>query len=258
MNFLKPLAVAILLAAAGAGAHAGQVPAVDHAYRITGDAQAAPVQAFRVGSDLYLQLRNVKAPPAPFATNGQPIPYQNYGPYIVVPTYSRVVLHYGNATAYVTAADAGLPSPAQGGASVTTPVDATRPQPRITAPVQGPAPLVVPSAAVASSGSTVSGSITGANSAATQGAPGATSVTTTATASGNAPVTIPITDAASTLVRVPVTPGGAVLITADGTVSGARAAESVKQRCADKGLSCRIDYTGAPAGSLTVAMESAP
>lgn len=115
-------------------------------YRVDGDAQAAPIQAFiatsaDAGDLLYVQLRNPATPPAPIGPNG-PIPYVMRGPYMVLPPVAMVTLKYGPYTATVRALAAAHASPDV--ISVTQPVDALAPPPAPPRPPAAPRSGVVP------------------------------------------------------------------------------------------------------------------
>lgn len=92
---------------------------INHAYRITGDPLVAPIQAFDDGTNLYLQLRDVNRPPAPFSRDGAPASYDLRPPYMVLPLQDKVELHYGQRQAQVEAAtrkaEPGTPQGAPGG-----------------------------------------------------------------------------------------------------------------------------------------------
>lgn len=244
------LAFAAFALAAALPAFAGNTPGVDDAYRITGDSQAAPIQAFSVGSALYLQLQNVHAVPAPIGPSG-PIPYRIYGPYIVLPVMPQVTLHYGQWTAYVTATDA--PAQASVSSTMTRPVDALHPTVTPSPSLPPPSPVAVPptynpyvgsaATAISTDPDTVTGQITGAGQPAAGFQP--------AGASRNpGPLSAPAGQGGELLAQLPSPPHGIVQIVADGTVAGAKAADQTMQSCISRRWACRVQYTGAPAGQV--------
>lgn len=260
------LAVALVaIVAIPSVAQARSTPGVDNAYRVTGDPQAAPVQAFSVGETLYLQLRDTKQVPAPIGVDG-PIPYRIYGPYMILPVVRSVTLHYGNYTAYVVGADGGTESAdtASTTATLTAPEDAVNAQtlapPRYaaptyaSAPVFSPPPRYAPPAPAAADQDAVVGTIGGTSMT---GAGQGFAPVTPATTRGNdndGRITGPQSDSRSLLARLGTRPGGTVLIVADGTVAGATAATSTMQACMNKHWACQVQYKGAPAGQLTLEM----
>lgn len=240
------LLAAALCAVVAAPAMAGSTPGVDSDYRVTGDAQAAPVQAFSVNGSLYLQLHDIHQVPAPMTQSGQVLPYRIFGPYIVLPIESYVVLHYGQWTAYV--ASSGATPAAQPVASVTTPVNAldpvSPPPPPVQAPVGTGAPYAPTGAVTLSSNAdAVTGTIT------SPGASRAGPVPASALSNGNTQ-TAPIGAGAGLL--NPNMRDGIVQIVADGTVAGAKAADSTMQSCMSMRLACRVQYMGAPSGKVQV------
>lgn len=249
MNRASLFLAATLLAFSGT-VLAGQTPGVDNAYSVTGDPQAAPVQAFSVGNSLYVQLRNVHLVPAPIGPSG-PIPYRIFGPYMVLPLMQQVTLHYGAWTAYVTAA--GVPAQqAVASSSMTTPVDALHPsyEPSPSPPTPAPAPFVPWTAPVATTTARPSDQVVGQISV-----PGevGTPASDPPPSSGNA-ISAPIdgTNPGQLLDRVPGLHSGITTIHADGTVSGARFAEKVMQACIDRQAACRIQYAGAQPGTVSI------
>lgn len=240
------LLAAALCAVVAAPSMAANTPGVDSNYHVTGDAQAAPVQAFSVNGALYLQLHNVKDVPAPMTRSGQVLQYRIYGPYMVLPLTSYVMLHYGQWTAYV--ASAGVAAPvSQPVASVTTPVNAMDLSSPPPPPMQAPAGTGGPSA---TTGAVTLDSNTDAVTG-TISSPGSNPRPVTASVfSGSNAQTAPIGDGAGLL--NPNMRGGIVQIVADGTVAGAKAADSTMQSCMSMRLACRVQYTGAPSGKVQV------
>ncbi len=89
-------------------------------YRISGDKQVAPLQAFDDGQNLYLQYRETSRPPVVIGPDGRPVRYDVSYPYVVLPLVEKVQLRYGGATAMVEAAgQPGGIKPAAGKPSVT-------------------------------------------------------------------------------------------------------------------------------------------
>lgn len=220
-----------------APAFAGTTPSVDSNYRVTGDAPAAPVQAFSVGSALYLQLHDTHEVPAPMGATG-PIQYRIYGPYMILPVMPQVVLHYGKWTAYVTAGDASSqPSEL---ATMTRPLDAID-HPVSEKPV-APTPsalLAPPPAASPMNADVVTGQISGLQ--------GAAPVAPTFAVGSH---TAPAGQGDALLAQVGDPRGRTIEIVADGTVAGAEAASKTQRSCAVRGWKCQVKYTGAPAGQV--------
>lgn len=246
IRLFPALLAAALCAVVAAPSIAANTPGVDSNYRVTGDAQAAPVQAFSVNGALYLQLQNIHQVPAPMTQSGQVLPYRIFGPYIVLPLENYVVLHYGKWTAYVASAGAAQPVTAPV-ASVTTPVNALDPSSPPPPPMQAPAGTGGPSALTgAVTLETNPDAVTG-----TISSPGSNPLPVTASAfPGSNAQTAPIGEGAGLLnsnMR-----GGIVQIVADGTVAGAKAADSTMQSCMSMRLACRVQYTGAPSGKVQV------
>lgn len=251
----------LLWAALGAAilstpAFAHDTPGVNNHYRVGGDAQAAPIQAFELNGSLYLQLRDIHAVPAPLGDNG-PIAYRIYGSYMILPVVASVTLHYGDATAYVTALDGGTSPSSDAQATMAPPVDAANPASEISVPVYAtPAytPRTVPVSSPVSppvfapSSDAVTGTISRpGQSASTQGA---TTISATSSSNPNGAVVGPASEGMSLLANLHAAPGGVVLIVADGTVAGATAANSTMQACMSRRWACQVEYKGAPPGQV--------
>lgn len=97
-SYLLPLLVAGAL-----GASPVQAASINHAYRIAGDPAAAPIQAFDDGTQLFLQLRDVRRPPVPTDTENRPMLYEIRAPYMLLPLTDKVRLRYGAQQASVDA-----------------------------------------------------------------------------------------------------------------------------------------------------------
>lgn len=242
---LPALLAAALCVAVAVPSMAASTPDVDSNYRVTGDAQAAPVQAFSVNGELYLQLQDVHQVPAPMTQSGQVLPYRIYGPYIVLPMENYVVLHYGRWTAYVVSGGGAAPV-TQAVASVTTPVNAmdpvSPPPPPARAPVADPI-----FASVGAVTHTNTDAVTGTISSPRSKSNPVTASTYTGSSSTRS---APAGDGAGLL--SPGMRGNIVQIVADGTVAGAKAADSTMQSCMSMQLACRVQYTGAPSGKVQV------
>lgn len=253
------LCVAFMAAIIATPVFAHATPDVDSNYQVTGDAQAAPVQVFRLGNTLYLQLRDTHVVPAPLGDNG-PIAYRIYGPYMLLPAVASVTLHYGAATAYVRALDGGTEASSaalanQAQSSMTAPLDAADPvstpvrtsayRPTYSAPSYTPhfAPVSAPasSAVAAVSSDAVTGTIS---------RPGAPATTPQASTAAPGEVIGPAAAYLSLLQQVHADHRGLVLIVADGTVAGATYADETMQACMNHGMACQVQYKGAPKGQV--------
>lgn len=231
------LGVALLLALP---VHAAQL---NHSYRVTGDLQAAPVQAFDDGRQLFVQLRNPMDPPAPIGPAG-PVAYQIRGPYLVLPLMPHVRLRFGPYEAAVVAdGNSGVGS---GVVSITRPVEANDASPAAAAPV-APAPALV--AAPAPAGGEVSGEIE------VSGPAGVQRSSATALRAGAEERTLAYAAAsrASAFDGLKARP---LELRADGTTDGARAVLAARSACVDAGATCRVTYKGAPAGTIQIIVEN--
>lgn len=236
---MKRLVLALALAAACSAATASSI---NTAYRVTGHADAAPVQVFDDGSELYVQLRDPTKVPAPFV-NGQPAQYRIRGPYLVLPLLSSVELRLG--AAVVTVTRAGMPAGQQ--AKVFTSVDPLGPGATPAAPVQT-APVVAPAIAPAMPQRGVVGEIALERDPAKPAAPVASAALP---ANPNRTAVLHVTPATRPMFEA--FRGKRVVVTADGTVAGARHAERLRAVCTVSGPSaCSIRYRGAAAGTSTL------
>lgn len=243
-------------------AFAHDTPDVDNHYQVSGDAQAAPIQAFEVNGSLYLQLRDIRAVPAPLGDNG-PIPYKIYGPYMILPAVASVTLHFGNATAYVRALDGVAGSSGDAQATMTPPVDAANPASEISVPTYRPTyaapaytPRTVPVSspvspvALAPSSDAVTGTISRPGEVASTQGFTTVSAPSSSDSSPNGAVVGPASEGTSLLANLHAARGGVVLIVADGTVAGATAANSTMQACMSRRWACQVEYKGAPPGQV--------
>jgi hypothetical protein len=240
---MKRIVLALALAAATGAASASSI---NTAYRVTGHADAAPVQVFDDGNELYVQLRDPARVPAPFV-NGQPAQYRIRGPYLVLPLLSAVELRLG--AAVVTVTRSGMPAGQQ--AKVFTSVDPLAPGSAATMPgssVQvAVAPATPPSPSIPSRG--VVGEIALERDPAKPVAP----VVATQAAGSNSGRTAILHITPATRPMFAVFRGKRVVVTADGTVAGARHAERLRAVCTVAGPSaCSIRYRGAAAGTSTL------
>lgn len=255
MKSLSLLAVALAVASASASAQN-----INYSYRVTGDAQARPVQAFDDGRQLYIQLRDATSPPAPMGAAG-PILYTMRGPYMVMSIVPSVQLRYGPYTAMVQSSATGDASP--GVVSVTRPIEVsesalTAPAAIVPAYVPAPAPVRYAQPATASTGR-VTGEIVATGPAGTR--------TTTVAASGSDAVrharevgstaAVPVDqsvgyDAGKARATYSPWRGRKLVIRADGTTAGASAALAGRAACRSAGATCTIEYRGAAAGQLNI------
>jgi len=242
-------------------------------WRVWGDVQARPVQAFDDGTSLYLQLRNPSEPPAAVGPTG-PLAYTMHGPYMVLPILPYLHLQYGpyRATVQSTGTAAELP----GVISVTSPVEVPVTMPVPVRPLPShpaypavpdattlPAPIAPAAPVVPVSG--VYGSITASPSPsnAVMGQIVATNPATgyrSAQAGGHSPQphnsTLTWADAKAATTWNDRR-GGVWVIHADGTAAGARAALDSQSACHAAKATCTIEYRGAPAGTLVISEKTA-
>lgn len=238
---------------AGAMLLAGSLHAntsINHAYQVRGDGPARPVQVFDDGQQIFVQLRDVRQVPAALGPNG-PIAHRMHGHYMVLPRTNAFVLQLGNSRVDVIAnGQRALPA---GVVSMTSPVEALDPVPMtsVAAPQTG-APqfghagqahtqMSVPQIGVPAD--EVMGEIS---------IDGGEAISLNAPSAGvnhSLRVGSSEEDIRAAVARVN---GGPVLVQGDGTVSGAEYARRVNRSCEFLGRSCRMTYSGADAGTVSV------
>lgn len=238
---------------AGAMLLAGSLHAntsINHGYQVRGDGPARPVQVFDDGQQIFVQLRDMRQVPAALGPNG-PIAYRMHGHYMVLPRTSAFVLQLGDSRVDVTA-NGQRPLPA-GVVSMTSPVEALDPvpvtsvaMPQAAAPQfghAGPGHAQVGGPQIGVPADEVMGEISIDGGEATS--------LTAASSSANHSLRVgsPEEDIRAAVARVN---GGPLLVQGDGTVSGAEYARRVHRTCEFLGRSCRMTYSGADAGTVSV------
>jgi len=228
------------------------VSPINDDWRVWGDVQARPVQAFDDGRALYLQLRNPAEPPAVMGPNG-PLAYSMHGPYMVLPILPYMHLQYGpyQATVQSTGSAEGLP----GVVSVTSPVEVPLTLPVAVPPVTAQ-PVEVPRSVYGNITSGAPNTVYG-QIVATSGAGRATSsgnIHAGRAASGGNTFTYLDAKAASTW---DARRNKQWTIRADGTAAGAKAALESQSVCTSSNATCTIEYRGAPAGTLVISEKNA-
>lgn len=248
---LSLLVVLLLAVTAPAGAQQ-----INGGYRLSGDAQARPVQAFDDGRQLFVQLRDPTSPPAPIGPGG-PVAYTIRGHYLVMPILPFVQLRYGPYTAHVTAH--GHPGQGGGVVSVNRPVEVNEGPLMVTpTPTVAPTVAVMPvtvvrpePASVAAPRSGVSGEISASGPRGSITAEALPEPAAKPTPAPRGPQQLSITAAgeASSFAGLR---GQRVTVRADGSSRGATAALTARRTCTAAGATCVIEYRGAPAGFLTL------
>jgi len=227
------------------------VSVINDDWRVWGDAQARPVQAFDDGRALYLQLRNPAEPPAVMGPNG-PLAYSMHGPYMVLPILPYMHLQYGpyQATVQSTGSAEGMP----GVVSVTSPVEVPHTLPVAVPPVTVQ-PVVPPASLYGNittgAPNTVFGQIVATNTS--TGASTSTRLNAGNLRSGGNTFTYVDARAASTW---EARRNQQWVIRADGTAAGAKAALDSQASCTSAKATCTIEYRGAPAGTLVISEKN--
>lgn len=227
-----------LLCASGVSAQS-----MSYAYRVSGDPQARPVQAFDDGSQMYVQLRDSTNPPIPVGPNG-PMLYSIRGPYMVMPITGNITLRFGPFSAYVQRDGAADVAP--GVVSVTQPVEVSKQLLQGVQPAPAPAPVVARgvSAPLAAS---VEGGIEATGPKGKFAIDGAT--VSESAAPRNGALTFSEAKEKGTYAAYQ---GKAVLIQADGSSLGATAALAAKKACTEAQARCVVQFRGAPAGKINL------
>lgn len=244
------IAMAAFLGLAGAAAaNAATSPdTFNYQYRVYGDAQALPVQAFDDGEQLYIQIRDPATPPAAIGAAG-PIPFKIRGHYLILPRTHAVTLRYGQYRADVMSEGGQGMSP--GVVSITAPVDAlARPQAAVL-----PVTRMVPQADALVVTGGIREAVTGQIEVG--GARGLVTEADSNEAYAYRPAethTVSYSDA--------VLPGSfsryssrIVSIGAGGTVAGVQAAQQAVNVCEGAGAICRVDYKAGTPGVLTLEIK---
>jgi len=240
-------------------------------WRVWGDVQARPVQAFDNGRALYLQLRNPSEPPAVMGPSG-PLAYSMHGPYMVLPIVPWMHLKYGPYQA--TVQSTGTTEVMPGVVSVTAPVEVPLPGPTPVLPTPAvplPHTVQVPVLPVSAKPVEVPRNL---YSNITSGAPNtvsgqivATSAAGRTASSGNfrADPGVGDTNAGHAFTYADAKAASMWdgrrdkqwVIRADGTTAGARAALESQTACQSAKATCTIEYRGAPAGTLVITEKNA-
>lgn len=209
--------------------------AINSQYRLAGDEQAMPVQAFDDGRNLYVQLRDPANPPAPVGPGG-PVLYRIKGYYMVLPLMASVTLQAGAHQARITSD--GARDVAPGVVSMTRPVEAidVAPAPPAASPVAAPILAPEPVRGVIEVASNSGSSRT------------ALFPSTPSTAVGGAVSNSEAGDAR----HFAAFAGRTLTLRADGSVAGAKAAQRAAEACRKAKAKCAIEYRGSAAGTITI------
>lgn len=234
-----------LLAAVAVSA-AANASGINSDYRISGSSVAAPIQVFDDGSQMYIQLRDLSVVPAPIV-DGVPVDYRIRGHYLVLPLFPQVDLRLGHETARIERAGFAGGQQAKVFTTVDPLADIRLSQPPPPPPVQvAQAPAINQGLGLAPQAE-VQGQILLDGEEASNPAV----VTTTGTRRE-----IPHgTTASQALPTASELRGKRIFIVADGTVGGARHAESIRSVCAAAGGHCSLQFRGAGAGKTIVEIK---
>lgn len=229
------------LLAAVAVSVAANASGINSDYRISGSSVAAPIQVFDDGAQMYIQLRDLSVVPAPIV-DGVPVDYRIRGHYLVLPLFPQVDLRLGHEMARIERT--GFAGGQQ--AKVFTTVDPladiglSQPPP--------PPPVPVAQAPAINHGRGPQAEVQGQIVLDGEEVSNPAVVTTTGTRRE-----IPHgTTASQALPTASELRGKRIFIVADGTVGGARHAESIRSACAAAGGHCAIQFRGAGAGKTIV------
>lgn len=233
MAFKHKALIALMVACCGASVQAQ----INSNYRIQGDREAAPVQVFDNGKNLYVQLRDPRLPPAPFINNA-PALYKIMGYYMVLPLVQRVELRYGDYAVLVSAKKLASTNPAP---MVYAPMVAAPSIPVAEASAEVVSDVVVSKERIVRE-PTVSSIRSAAQTLSADGVVGEISVS----GAGVYEFALTQTFDHSKLF------GSSFMIIADGTSAGAQYAMNAANILKGRGKIVNIQYSGMPAGRVKV------